>query len=91
MRGHAAITFRDSEAPGSNSSSPWLYIQSEARQDIAFHPAPSRSARVSIMGPGQERGACSTDHDWINLAQQNAELMVRLAAVDAIGPLGWRP
>ena len=41
MRGHAAITFRDSEAPGSNSSSPWLYIQSEARQDMAFHPAPS--------------------------------------------------
>ncbi len=26
-----------------------------------------------------------------NLAQQNAELMARLAAVDAIGPLGWRP
>jgi len=28
---------RDREAPGSNSSSPWLYIQSEALQDIAFH------------------------------------------------------
>jgi hypothetical protein len=35
--GHAAETVREREAPGSNSSSPWLYIQSEARQDIAFH------------------------------------------------------
>lgn len=51
----------------------------------------SRSARVSMMVPGQEREACSTDHDWINLTHKNAELMVRLAAVDAIGPLGWRP
>lgn len=51
----------------------------------------SRPAHVSMTLPGQERGARSTDRDWINLAQQNAELMVRLAAADAIGPLGWRP
>lgn len=50
----------------------------------------SHSARVSMTLPGRERGARSTDSPWINLAQQNAELMARLAAVDAIGPLGWR-
>ena len=33
----AADTVRYREAPGLNSNSPWLYIQSEARQDIAFH------------------------------------------------------
>ena len=51
----------------------------------------SRSARIPITVPGQDRGARSTDRDWIDLAQQNADLMVRLVAVDAIGPVAWRP
>jgi excinuclease ABC subunit C len=28
--------------------------------------------------------------EWLDLARENAELMARLAAADAIGPLGWR-
>jgi excinuclease ABC subunit C len=48
------------------------------------------SARGSVTVPGQEHRARSTERDWINLAQQNAELMSRLAAAGAIGPLGWR-
>ena len=41
--------------PGSNSSSPWLYIQSEALQDIPFHlhPGPSlppRLAKSPVLG-----------------------------------------
>jgi len=51
----------------------------------------SRSARIPITVPGQDRGARSTDRDWIDLAQQNADLMVRLVAVDAVGPVAWRP
>ncbi len=30
------------------------------------------------------------DSDWQEAARENAELMARLAAADAIGPLGWR-
>ena len=51
----------------------------------------SRSARVPLTMPGQASRARSTDRDWIDLAQQNADLMVRLVAVDAIGPVAWRP
>ena len=45
---------RDREAPGSNSSSPWLHIQSEALQDIAFQPpaGPTRaldSSRIAVL------------------------------------------
>jgi len=35
--GHATKAVRDREAPVSNSSSPWLYIQSEALQGVAVH------------------------------------------------------
>jgi hypothetical protein len=44
--GHAAETVRDREAPGSNSSSPWLYIQSEARQGVAAHLGPVESVHL---------------------------------------------
>lgn len=47
------------------------------------------SAPVPLTLPGQ-RVARPVHHDWIELAQQNAELMVRLAAADAVGPLRWR-
>ncbi len=49
-----------------------------------------RTAAVPVTTPGQEFQARSTERDWINLAQQNADLMARMAAADAIGPLGWR-
>lgn len=40
-------------------------------------------------GPSpQGRGGDSLE--WVDIARENAELMARLAAVDAIGPLGWR-
>lgn len=37
-----------------------------------------------------ESNELSTDDHWATLAQRNADLMAKLAAADAIGPLGWR-
>jgi hypothetical protein len=34
---------RDRGASGSNSSSPWLYVQSEARQAVTVHLGPAES------------------------------------------------
>jgi hypothetical protein len=39
-RGHGTKTVRDREARESNSSSPWLYIQSEAIQGVTEHLGP---------------------------------------------------
>src|SRR5476651_2278610 len=50
-RGNGIKTVRDREAPGLNSSSPWLYIQSEARQDIAFHLMRMRLERNRVLAP----------------------------------------
>jgi excinuclease UvrABC nuclease subunit len=39
----------------------------------------------------KDQAECEVGSDsWIELAGANAELMARLAAADAIGPLGWR-
>jgi excinuclease ABC subunit C len=43
--------------------------------------------RLPDAGPGS---AAAPDDDWAVLAQRNADLMAKLAATDAIGPLGWR-
>jgi excinuclease ABC subunit C len=51
---------------------------------------PGRSAMVPATAPGQAGRAGTVERDWVELARQNAELMARLAAADAIGPLGWR-
>ena len=41
---------------------------------------------VAELEPASERG----DGAWPELARANAELMARLWAADAVGPLGWR-
>jgi excinuclease ABC subunit C len=46
-------------------------------------------APVPTTLPG-ERAAHSLHREWIELAQQNAELMLGLAAAGAVGPLRWR-
>jgi hypothetical protein len=45
-RGNGIKTVRDREAPGLNSSSPWLYIQSEARQGVAAQLGPVESVHL---------------------------------------------
>jgi len=42
------------------------------------------------VGPHPGPAAPGGGGDWGELARENAELMARLAAVDAVGPLGWR-
>lgn len=39
---------------------------------------------------GEPATAAAFDDDWVHLAQRNADLMARLAATGAVGPLGWR-
>ena len=45
--------------------------------------------RVEKIGP--LTNSPSRDDGWTELARENAELMAKLAAADAIGPLSWRP
>jgi excinuclease ABC subunit C len=40
--------------------------------------------------PVRRVGTSPDEREWATLATRNARLMARLAAVDAIGPLGWR-
>jgi len=42
------------------------------------------------LGPHAVPPGPDGDGAWSELARENAELMARLAAVDAVGPLGWR-
>jgi hypothetical protein len=65
------LRVRDREAPGSNSSSPWLYIQSEALQDIAFHPPGRvRHSRLANRPIRLNRGGGAHDHlDAMNTGQ----------------------
>jgi excinuclease ABC subunit C len=56
---------------------------------LAAHGRRASREPVPLTLPGQ-RAALSIHQDWLELAQQNAELMVGLAAADAIGPLQWR-
>jgi excinuclease ABC subunit C len=46
-----------------------------------------RIAQTEAWPAGAE---AAHDGPWVDLARRNAELMARLAAADAIGPLGWR-
>ena len=40
--------------------------------------------------PRWKPASSESDHAWNLLAQQNADLMAKLSAADAIGPLSWR-
>jgi hypothetical protein len=64
------------------SSSPWLYIQSEALQDIAFHLPPSESGRrlerlCSKFDVGRRGGraldAMNTGHPEVRVDQPKLE------------------
>src|SRR5450759_5112362 len=58
-------------SPGGLGSSPWLYIQSEARQDIPFHLQPGPSAVRAVVGTqsrlrfaGPEVGCVTAGFGW---------------------------
>jgi excinuclease UvrABC nuclease subunit len=54
-----------------------------AQRHVSLGPHPG-------LLPPLDRGGDGDSPAWLDLAQENADLMSRLAAADAIGPLGWR-
>lgn len=51
-----------------------------------------RLAQRHFAPPTSRRSeSASSDGSWCELARANAELMSRLWAAEAVGPLGWRP
>jgi len=51
---------------------------------------PRDATPVAVTPPHAEPRPGTMEREWVELARENAELMARLSAAGALGPLGWR-
>ena len=66
-------------------------VAGEVEVVISLRAGQMKQRRVSLLGRIPSRPSPrSGEGEWADLARENAELISRLVAADAIGPLGWK-